>query len=88
MHAAVYIKATSALLACRNLAYLLHDTECKRHLAILETRRLLGAMAKGNTEELCEYLNVKSARIVDKEEQADQSAAGLNGRLFKVSCVA
>ena len=45
-------------------------------------------MAKGNTEELCEYLNVKSARIVDKEEQADQSAAGLNGRLFKVSCVA
>ena len=85
MDAAVYIKATSALLACRKLAYLLHDTEYERHL---ETRRLLGAMAKGNTEELCEYLNVKSARIVDKEEQADQSAAGLNGRLFKVSCVA
>lgn len=45
-------------------------------------------MATRSAEELCEYLNVKSARIVDREEQADQSAAGLNGKLFKVSCVA
>ena len=43
-------------------------------------------MASGRgAEELCEYINIKSAKVSDKDDAASSEQAATNGKIFRVS---